>query len=90
MMQTLAAFAALSMVGTIFLSLLPEGGIKRTAGMIIGLFTLLCWAEGISALLGIELTHPQPSTAFTSTKLRIESAASNAKDVLCTMWEAAQ
>ena len=54
MMQTIATFAALSMAGTIVLSLLPEGGIKRTAAMAVGLVTLMCWAEGIAGLFGLE------------------------------------
>ena len=43
MMELLTTFAAFSMAGTVLLSLLPEGGIKRTAGLAVGLLTLMCW-----------------------------------------------
>ena len=86
MMQNLATFAALSMAGTALLSLLPEGGMKRTAGMAVGLLTLLCWAEGIASLLGIELATDAPSTALTPTAYSMEAAAAEA---LSTLREAA-
>ncbi len=82
MMQTLATFAALSMAGTVLLSLLPEGGMKRTAGMAVGLLTLLCWAEGIASLLGIELAMDAPSTALTPTAYSMEAAGAQALSVL--------
>ena len=40
-MHLLATFAAFSMAGTVLLSLLPEGGIKRTAAMAVGLLESL-------------------------------------------------
>lgn len=76
MMQTLATFAALSMAGTVLLSLLPEGGMKRTAGMAVGLLTLLCWAEGIASLLGIDLAMDAPSTPLQPTAYSMGSAVS--------------
>lgn len=88
MMSTLATFAALSMAGTVVLSLLPEGGIKRTAGMAVGLLTLMCWAEGIAALLHIDLSATAPSTALVPTAITVESAASGAMAVLSAQEEA--
>lgn len=78
MMQTLATFAALSMAGTVILSLLPEGGLKRTAGMAVGLLTLMCWAEGIASLLGIDLNADVPSTALVPTAVTVTDVSAEA------------
>lgn len=77
-MSTLATFTALSMAGTVLLSLLPEGGLKRTAGMAVGLLALMCWAEGMAALLGIELDMTAPATALMPTAVTVESASEEA------------
>lgn len=87
MIKLLAAFAALSMAGTLLLSLLPEGGVKRTASMTIGLLTLMCWLEGISLLLGIELNLTPPDTALNATDFSLETASANAASVLSSLWE---
>ena len=86
-MQTLATFAALSMAGTALLSLLPEGGMKRTAGMAVGLLTLLCWAEGIAGLLGLEWAVDLPATAFSPTEVSIQSAMADVSGQLAAQWE---
>lgn len=87
MMQMLVTFAALSMAGTVVLSLLPEGGLKRTAGMAVGLLSLMCWAEGIASLLGIELSMDAPASILTPTAVSIESAENTAASSLARLWE---
>lgn len=87
MLELLTTFAALSMAGTVVLSLLPEGGIKRTAGMAVGLLTLMCWAEGISALLGIDLSAEAPATVLAPTSLSMEDVAQEASAALAGQWE---
>ncbi len=86
MMQLLVTFAALSMAGTVVLSLLPEGGLKRTAGMAVGLLTLMCWAEGIAELLGVELTTNTPATILTPTTVSVEEAEAAATATLSDLW----
>lgn len=78
MMHLLTTFAALSMAGTVLLSLLPEGGMKRTAGLAVGLLTILCWAEGIAQLLEIDLEADFPSSVLTSTAVTLEEASTEA------------
>lgn len=73
MMKLLITFAALSLAGSALLSLLPEGGIKQTAGMVIGLLTLMCWAEGLASLLGCQLDVPLPGSVLSPTALSVES-----------------
>lgn len=87
MAQLLGRFAALSMVGTVLLSLLPAGGMKRTAAFAVGLLTLMCWAEGIAALLNVQLNVPQPASVLSSTDVSVEQAAATAADALATRWE---
>lgn len=87
MLQMLSTFAALSMCGTAVLSLLPEGGIKRTAGLAVGLLTLLCWAEGIAGLLGMEWSVDLPVTVFSPTEVSIQSAMADASGQLAAQWE---
>jgi len=82
MMHLLTHFAAFSMAGTVLLSLLPEGGMKRTAGMAVGILTLLCWAEGIRQLLNIKLTADFPASVFTATTCSLQDASLHALTVL--------
>ncbi len=87
-MQMLATFATMSMIGTLLLSLLPEGGMKRTASMAVGLLTLLCWAEGIADLLGWQGTTEAPDTALVPTSVTLENIADAAAASLNSCWEA--
>lgn len=87
MMRTLATFAALSMAGTVILSLLPEGGLKRTAGMAVGLLTLMCWAEGVASLLGLKLPDVTAESVLVPTVITVEEAAQEASAVLSAQWE---
>ena len=87
MTQLLGRFAALSMVGTVLLSLLPSGGMKRTAAFAVGLLTLVCWAEGVAALLNIDLEVQQPASVLTSTAVSVEEAAAAAANALAANWE---
>ena len=87
MTQLLGRFAALSMVGTVLLSLLPSGGMKRTAAFAVGLLTLVCWAEGVAALLNIDLEVHPPASVLTSTAVSVEEAATAAANALSAHWE---
>ena len=89
MMDMLVTFAALSMAGTVILSLLPEGGLKRTAGMAVGLLSLLCWAEGVSAFFGVDISIDLPETALAPTTVSIEASEEAAASAMVTQWEAA-
>ncbi len=87
MMDLLGTFAALSMAGTVVLSLLPEGGLKRTASMAVGLLMLLCWAEGIASLLGLKLPDMTEGQALAPTSISVENAAQEASAALHELWE---
>lgn len=84
MMDLLKTFAALSLSGAVILSLLPEGSLRRTAAMAVGLLTLLCWAEGVMALLSLDASAPSPSTVLTATGVDLDAAAQTVRE----SWEA--
>ena len=87
MLSPLAAFAALSMAGTLVLSLLPDGGIKQTAAMAISLLTLLCWAEGVCSLLGIAWTELRMTAPLQPTAYSMSTAVQEASSALAGQWE---
>ena len=87
MLELLRTFAALSMMAGIVTSLLPDGGLRRTAGMLIGLLMLLCWAEGLTALLHLPEELPTPASVFTPTAGSLDASASAAQAMLAARWE---
>ena len=87
-MKLLVSFAALSMASSVILSLLPEGGLKRTAGMAVGLLSVLCWAEGLSGLLGINLAAELPDSVLAPTYVSIQQAETHAAEEILSRWEA--
>lgn len=87
MLKMLSSFAALSLCGTVILTILPEGGIKRTAGMAIGLLTLMCWIQGVSALFRLDTAVSLPSTILAPTSRSLPDAAAEASAFLSSQWE---
>lgn len=88
MLKALASFAALSMAGTVVLSLLPDGGLRRTASMVIGLLMLMCWAEDIFALFGHELPAGGTGSVLTSTAVTLNDVQDGTLAALSARWEA--
>ena len=87
MLLALTSFAALSMGVTIILSILPEGGVKRTASFVLGLMTLLCWAEGIASLFAVDFPAPEAGTPLVMTALTVESVAEESAAMMEERWE---
>lgn len=87
MMQLLTAFAAFSMAGTVILSLLPDSGIKRTAGMIIGLLTLSSWVQGVIGLFGFTLPDVPAVSPLVPTPVSLTAAVEEASSSLAKHWE---
>lgn len=50
MMELLSGFAALSLVSGALTALLPEGSLRRTACMVVGLMMLMYWYTGLTSL----------------------------------------
>lgn len=66
-MEWLHPFIALTLCCGVVLTLLPEGSLRRTAALVLGLALTLCWADGVAALLHLpELPQP-PATVLMQT-----------------------
>lgn len=93
MLSLLNQFAALSLAAGMLMTLIPEGSMRKTAGMAVGLMMLLCWSEGVSVLLrqvaGIDLPAP-PETALSATGFSAHTAWSAAAHDMLQQMEAAQ
>lgn len=89
MMELLTTFAALSLAAGAVLSLLPDGSLRRTASMVIGLLMLLCWADGIAQLLQLPLAFSPPETVLSPTSADLETSAEAAALLLQERWEGA-
>lgn len=81
-MKLLQTFAALSLASGAVMALLPEGGLRRTAGMVVGLLMLLCWAEGIGELLALPLEFALPETVLSASGTDVTEAAAFALNTL--------
>jgi len=51
-MDLLRTFSTLALMASAILTLLPEGSLRKTAALALGLMITLCWAQGL-----IELMH---------------------------------
>lgn len=88
MLHMLQSFATLSLLSGIMLTLLPEGSLRRTASMAVGLLMLTLWADGLTSLFtGWFAESPLPQTALTSTGTSLADAAEAAQDTILSIWE---
>ena len=53
MFELLTGFAALSVLAGMLTALLPEGSLRRTACMVVGLLMLMYWYDGLQTLTGL-------------------------------------
>lgn len=91
MLEVLAQFAALSLVSGLMLTLLPEGSIRRTASMAVGLLLLLFWMESLHDVVASLTALPDlstPSTVLTSTGVSLLQAEEDALSALAPEMEA--
>jgi len=91
MMHLLQSFASLALLSGVLLTLLPEGSLRRTASMAVGLLMLTLWADGLSALLMRPETVSNPApNLLTSTGADLTTASESAQKALRTIWEDTQ
>lgn len=81
-MALLKSFVTLALISGALLVLLPDGSLRRTAALVMGLLLTLCWAEGLMGLL-----HPQedggvPDTALSGTGMTMEQVVDAAVGTL--------
>lgn len=78
----LQSFAAFSLAGTLLLALLPEGAMRRTSAMAIGLLTLLFWTERLLSILPWAVDTSVTPSVLSSTGISLEAAALEAAAAL--------
>lgn len=61
-MELIRSFAALSLACGAALLLLPEGSLRRTASLAMGLVLALCWLQGLMGLFRLNLDVDAPET----------------------------
>ena len=86
MMALLETFAAFSLASGVILTLLPEGSLRRTARLAIGLMMLLCWAKGLLSLLP-DFPEAQGGSVLSANGSSRDSAAQHAVQVMQQQWE---
>lgn len=75
MLQLLAGFAALSLISGALMNLLPEGSLRHTASMAVGLVMLLYWVHGLQSLVAdFPAQSILPATVLTSTGVSLPQA----------------
>lgn len=73
-MDWLHPFVALTLCCGLVLTLLPEGSLRRTAALVIGLMMTLCWADSILALLHLPPLPDLPASVLTETGYDVQQA----------------
>ncbi len=66
MLTLIHRFAALVLVCGVLMAVLPEGSVRRTAAMVMGLIVALCWLEGLSGLFHWPMPAQAPATVLSS------------------------
>lgn len=66
-MDWLHPFITLTLCCGVALSLLPEGGLRRTAALVLGVTMTLCWMDSIAGLLHWPELALSPATALVET-----------------------
>ena len=74
MIQLLRTFSTLALISGAVLTLLPEGSLRKTAAMALGLMITLCWAQGLLKLLDLPDISPSVFSALSPTDLSLADA----------------
>lgn len=73
-MEWLHPFIALTLCCGLVLSLLPEGSLRRTAALVLGLMVTLCWADSLAALFHWPSLPEPPATVLVQSGYEAPSA----------------
>jgi len=85
MLEVLGRFATLSLVSGLVLTLLPDGSVRRTASMAVGLLLLLFWMESLQVVITTFEALPDlsaPSPLLTTTGFSLPQAEEDAVSAL--------
>ena len=72
-MEWLHPFAALSLCCGVAAALLPEGSLRKTASLVLGLLLTLCWVAGLCRVSGLA-GLPAPASMLAETGFRVDDA----------------
>ena len=72
-MALLKTFATLALISSALLVLLPEGSLRRTAALVMGLLLTLCWAQGLMELFQPFPNGRTPDTALSPTGVNVQA-----------------
>ena len=81
-MALLKTFATLALISGALLMLLPEGSLRKTAALVMGLLLTLCWAQGLLDLLRLPQGELLPDTVLSGTGISAQAAAEEAASSL--------
>lgn len=87
MLTLLESFAALTLVTSLVLTLLPEGTLRRTAAMVAGLLLLMHWSEGLVSLLKLPQSQPAPTAVLSTTGTSLDWLVRSAGAAVTRVWE---
>lgn len=73
-MEWLHPFIALTLCCGVVLTLLPEGTLRRTAALTLGLMMMLCWADSLTDLLHLPQFSSPAATVLEETGASIHTA----------------
>lgn len=71
-MALLKTFVTLALISGTLLVLLPEGALRRTAALVMGLLLTLCWAEGLMTFLTWSSEGDLPESALSPTGVTVQ------------------
>lgn len=81
-MELLYAFAGLSLACGAALTLLPEGGLRKTCSLALGLMMTLMWVSGLGGYLRLPEKTDAPDSVLTET-----SVGGASSDAARASWE---
>ena len=81
-MSLLKTFATMALLCGALLMLLPEGSLRRTAALVMGLLLTLCWAEGLAGVISLPEGGALPDTVLSPTGASLRTTAVDAADSL--------
>lgn len=87
MIDLLRTFSTLALISGAVLNLLPEGSLRKTAALALGLMITLCWAQGLMDMLDLPEPSASSASALAPTSLSLADAQAEA---LAAMQAAAE
>ena len=81
-MEWLHPFIALALCCGAVMTLLPQGSLRKTAALVIGLVMTLCWAECVASLMKWPDFDLGATQVLTETGYRYEEALADLSELL--------